>query len=161
MPLFSKKEVINLKLNSIPLKELKELALKLGIIKHNSSTEIIKDILDKQVEEKFIDEFIKQKYKIKVEERKKIISDEDLKNELKKVKTFSWGIVQGQLDQKIQTEYVRKIVRYDILINHIKSNLHNEITSLCNLYMVQPLDHCAYRRTYKLSSKGYSNNKKY
>lgn len=54
-------------------------------------------------------EFIKQKYNEKIKERRKIISDEDLKKELMKVKTFSWGVVQGQLDQKIQTEYVRKI----------------------------------------------------
>jgi len=53
-----------------------------------------------------------------------------------KVKTFSWGVVQGQLDQKIQTEYVRRIVRYDDLINNVKARLHDDVTSyvICTWY---------------------------
>ncbi len=45
-----------------------------------------------------------------------------------KVKTFSWGVVQGQLDQKIQAEYVRRIVRYEDLLNGVKARLHDDIT---------------------------------
>jgi len=65
-----------------------------------------------------------------------LISDEDLIKELHKVRDFSWGVVQGQLDQKIQTEYVRKIVRYDDLIKNVKSKLHNDVTSyaICTWY---------------------------
>jgi len=79
---------------------------------------------------------MKQQYNLKIQERKNLISDEDLKKELHKVKDFSWGVIQGQLDQKIQTEYVRKIVRYDELVNNVKSKLHNEITSyaICTWY---------------------------
>jgi len=61
--------------------------------------------------------------------RRAIISDEDLKRELMKVKTFSWGVVQGQLDQKIQAEYVRKFVRYDDLLNNVKAKLHDDVTN--------------------------------
>jgi hypothetical protein len=83
-----------------------------------------------------IDGFIKQQYSLRIKERKALISDEDLIKELHKVKDFSWGVVQGQLDQKIQTEYVRKIVRYDDLINNVKSKLHNDVTSyvICTWY---------------------------
>ena len=53
-----------------------------------------------------------------------------------KVKDFSWGVVQGQLDQKIQAEYVRKIFKYDDLINGVKAKLHNDVTSyvICTWY---------------------------
>jgi hypothetical protein len=36
-------------------------------------------------------------------------------------------VVQGQLDQKIQTEYVRRIVRYKDLLNNVKAKLHNDV----------------------------------
>jgi hypothetical protein len=53
-----------------------------------------------------------------------------------KVKSFSWGVVQGQLDQKIQTEYVRKFVRYDDLVGNVRGRLHDEVTSyvICTWY---------------------------
>ncbi len=46
-----------------------------------------------------------------------------------KVKTFSWGVVQGQLDQKIQAEYVRRIVRYEDLLSSVKAKLHDDVTN--------------------------------
>lgn len=129
MPLLSQKEVLNLKLGCIQLPQLKTLALDLGFSNRGSATEIIKRILERQPDEKTIDEFIKQKYTEKTQERRAIISDDDLKRELMKVKTFSWGVVQGQLDQKIQTEYVRKIVRYEDLLNNVKAKLHDDVTN--------------------------------
>jgi len=128
MPLLSQKEFLNLKLSCIPLPQLKILARNLGINDTGSATEIIKRILVKQPKEKTIDEFIKQKYSERIQERRAIISDEDLKEELLKVKTFSWGVVQGQLDQKIQAEYVRRIVRYEDLLNSVKAKLHDDVT---------------------------------
>ena len=128
MPLMSPREVLKLKLDSIPFPQLKELALMLGISK-GRKTEIIKEVLQGEVNEKIVDRFIKQKYEERMQNRKKLISDDELKKELLKVKTFSWGVVQGQLDQKIQTEYVRKIVRYDELLNRIKARLHDDITN--------------------------------
>ncbi len=97
MPLLSQKEVLNLKLSCIPLLKLKILARKSGVNDTGTATEIIKRIIVKQPNEKTIDEFIKQQYSEKIQERRTIISDEDLKKELLKVKTFSWGVVQGQL----------------------------------------------------------------
>lgn len=129
MPLISQKEVLNLKLSSIHLKHLRMLAQKLQISNLDTATEIIKRILESQPNEKIIDEFIKEKYIEKIQERRLIISDEDLKEELLKVKTYSWGVVQGQLDQKIQAEYVRKIVRYEDLLNNVKAKLYDEVTN--------------------------------
>jgi len=129
MPLLSQKEVLNLKLGCIPIIQLRTLALNLGVSNVGSATEIIKRILEKIPDEKTIDKFIKLKYEERIQERRFIISDEDLKKELLKVKTFSWGVVQGQLDQKIQSEYVRRIVRYEELINSVKARLHNDVTN--------------------------------
>jgi hypothetical protein len=46
-----------------------------------------------------------------------------------KVKAFSWGVIQGQLEQKIQTEYVRRIVRYEDLSNNVKAKLQGDVTN--------------------------------
>ena len=124
--LVSKKELINLKLNSLRAQELRELAESLGIDSKGKASDLIKRLID--VPEEKIDEFIKLKYQEYVEERRRIISDEELKQELMKVEEFRWGVVQGQLDQKIQTEYVRRFVRYNDLIEGVKSKLHDDIT---------------------------------
>lgn len=129
MPLLSEIEVLNLKLSCIPAIHLKALASDLKVSNDGSVSEIIKRIIEKHPDNKVIDNFIKQKYLEKIQARRALISDEELKNELLKVKTFSWGVVQGQLDQKIQTEYVRRIVRYEDLLNNVKAKLHNDITN--------------------------------
>jgi hypothetical protein len=105
--LVSKKELTNLKLRSIKSDDLKELARALGIEPRGTASDLIKRLIDIPVGK--IDEFIKRKYQEKIKKRQKIISDEELKQELLKVKEFKWGVVQGQLDQKIQTEYVRRL----------------------------------------------------
>lgn len=129
MPLLSQKEVLNLKLRSIPRYQLITLASRLGISAKGSVTEMIKLIIEKHPNGKTINEFIKQNYAKKIMARKAIISDEELKKELMKVRTFSWGVVQGQLDQKIQTEYVRRFVRYEDLLNNVKAKLHEDVTN--------------------------------
>lgn len=130
MPLLSPREVWRLKLESILLPQLKELALILGINNIGSGkAEIIRRMSQVEVDEKIVNEFIKRKYAEKIQRRREIISDEDLKKELSKVKTFSWGVIQGQLDQKIQKEYVRRIVRYDELLSNVKANLHENVTN--------------------------------
>ena len=136
MPLSSQKEVLNLKLSCIKVPELKILALDLGIYSSGKGAEIIKRIFERQPDDTLINEFIKQKYTEGIQERRDIISDEDLKKELMKVKTFSWGVVQGQLDQKIQAEYVRRIVKYNELLNNVKAKLHGDVTNyvICTWY---------------------------
>jgi phage antirepressor YoqD-like protein len=124
--LVSKKELANLKLKSIKSDNLKELGESLGTDSRGTVADLIKKLID--IPQDKIDEFIKRKYQEQVKERQKLISDEDLKQELLKVKEFKWGVVQGQLDQKIQTEYVRRFTRYDDLIQGVKSKLHDDIT---------------------------------
>lgn len=124
--LVSKKELANLKLRAIKSDDLKELAGILGVDARGTATNLIKKLID--IPQNKIDDFIKKKYQTQVKERQKLISDEALKQELLKVKEFRWGVVQGQLDQKIQTEYVRRFVRYEDLINGVKSKLHDDIT---------------------------------
>ncbi len=130
MPFLSQREVLNLKLSCIPQPQLKALAQILGINDKGSATEIIKRLIESEPDEKVIDEFIKEKYfEEKVQKRRSLISDDELKRELLKVKTFSWGVVQGQLDQKIQAEYVRRFVRYEELLNNVKAKLHDDVTN--------------------------------
>ena len=61
MPLYSKKEILNLKLNSIKSKELRVLAENLGISTKGSAAEIIKRILEMkpQPPENIVDVYIK------------------------------------------------------------------------------------------------------
>jgi len=129
MPLLSQKEVLNLKLSSIPVSQLRELALSTGVNDTGSGAELIKRLLIHSVDEQMVNRFIKQKYIKRIQDRRKIISDDELKEELMKVKSFSWGVVQGQLDQKIQTEYVRKFTRYNDLLKSVKVRLHEDVTS--------------------------------
>ncbi len=130
MPLLSRKEVLNLKLKSISLPQLRELADKLRVDSSGPVATLIKRMMEQSAIEEFsINSFIKEKYAERIRERRNLITDDELKQELMKVQNFSWGIVQGQLDQKIQREYVRKFVRYDELIGNVKNHLHNEITS--------------------------------
>jgi hypothetical protein len=126
MTLVSKKELTNLKLKAIKSEDLKELAIISGIDARGTAADLIKKLIDIPTDE--IDKFIKSKYQEQIKKRQKIISDKDLKQELQKVREFRWGVVQGQLDQKIQTEYVRRFTRYDDLINGVKSKLHEDIT---------------------------------
>mgnify|MGYP001601602415 CR=1 FL=1 len=136
MPLFSTKEVRNLKLSSIPLEQLRNFSESLRQNDAGSATDIIKRLIDIPDIDSKIDSFIKQQYTTRIRERKALISDDDLVKELYKVEDFCWGVVQGQLDQKIQAEYVRKIVRYADLISNVKAKLHSDITSyvICTWY---------------------------
>ena len=116
------------KLNTVPVPALKELAGELGLARGGRQGHII-DRLAEQDQAR-IDTFIKHKYREKVTERREnIISDQDLLAELGRVEAIDWGVVQGQLDGKIQREYVRVFTRYADLLNGIRDQLHGEITN--------------------------------
>jgi len=125
--LVSKKELANLKLKAIKAGELKELAANVGVEPKGSATDLIKKLINLSQDE--INAFIKAKYQAQVKKRQNLISDSELTKEVQKVSNFNWGVVQGQLDQKIQREYVRKFFRYNDLISGVKNKLHNDITS--------------------------------
>jgi len=137
MPLLSQKEVLNKKLQCIKAPQLRRLASKLGITDTTGRvSDITERIIQIQPDEELINNFIKKAYEEKIKERRKIILDKDLRNELMKVKTFSWSVVQGQLDQKIQSDYVRNFAKYNELLDNIKAKLHNDITNyvICTWY---------------------------
>lgn len=125
--LVSAKELTNLKLKAIKAEDLKELAVDVGVKPKGSASDLIKKLITLSQDK--IDSFIKTKYQVKVKERQGLISDEELTKEVQKVTDFNWGAVQGQLDQKIQAEYVRKFFHYEDLISGVKSRLHDDITS--------------------------------
>lgn len=125
--LVSEKELANLKLKAIKADDLKELAASVGVESKGSAGGLIKKLIG--LPQNKIDSFIKTKYQAQVRERQKLISDSELAKEVQKVTDFNWGVVQGQLDQKIQAEYVRKFFRYQDLINGVKSRLHDDVTS--------------------------------
>lgn len=109
---------------------LVEFAKSMDIDHKGNKSDIIKRIFqDGDISNDNINRFIKSKYNDLINERRDIITDDELKQELNKVKIFNWGVVQGQLDSKIQREYVRKYVKYKDLIENIKSILHSDITS--------------------------------
>jgi len=125
--LVSDKELKNLKLRSIKIGDLKDLAKSNNLTVFNNGPDTIKELM--KLDHRIIDKFIKNKYKEKVRERQGLISNTDLVSELKKVTDLTWGAVQGQLDQRIQVEYVRRYYRYDDLLANVKKTLHNTITS--------------------------------
>lgn len=125
--LVSSKELANLKLKAIKADDLKELAAGVGIEPKGSAGDLIKKLIG--LPQNKIDSFIKTKYQTQVKERQKLISDSELIKEVQKVTDFNWGVVQGQLDQKIQAEYVRRFFRYDDLISGVKRKLHDDVTS--------------------------------
>lgn len=123
--LVSKKELTNLQLKSINSGDLKELAENMGVNTNGKVTDIVKRLID--IAQNELDRFIKNKYTENIAKRQDLITDRELTHELDKVSGFRWGVVQGQLDQKIQTEYVRKYVKYDDLIKNVRNNLYGEI----------------------------------
>lgn len=127
MAIEQRKEVTD-KLNSVHVKDLRELAKLLNIDSRGRHGEIVMRLIGQNMGD--IDDFIKRKYQEKVSERRnKIISDADLISELHKVESIEWGVVQGQLDGKIQREYVRRYAQYDKLVQGVERQLHSEITN--------------------------------
>jgi len=136
--LISENEALEMKLNTITVPLLKELAKefdKKSLYKLNKSG-IIKFIIENNITHTKLNKFIKKKYNNKLKERIKIISDEELSNELHKVKTFHWGAVQGKLDKLIQKNYVREYSKYSELIDSIEKKLYETIKNyaICTWY---------------------------
>jgi len=85
MSLLNSEEVKKLKLKSIPLEGLQKLCDTAGLDNKGNKTEIIKRLINnRNITDDIIDDFIKKQYKILVSERQKLISDDDLMQELKK-----------------------------------------------------------------------------
>lgn len=128
--LVSKKELLNQKLQSIGQDRLKELAKLKSLKVSGTTTDLIKRLLGDKLPMKEIDNYITKEYAKLIKERQTgLISDNDLKKELAKLTNLNWGTVQGQLDNLIQVQYVRKFVHYHELIKAIKDKLRAQIQS--------------------------------
>ena len=122
------RELVNQKLRSIPAKDIRELARFFRLSHRGTHGEIAVRLVRQDADQ--IDAFIKRKYLEKVAARQaNQIPDVELIAELEKVESIEWGVVQGQLDGKIQREHVRRCFRLNDLINSVKSRLHDEITN--------------------------------
>ena len=116
------------KLNTVPVPDLRELAGSFNLERSGRQGHIIDRLVDQ--DQARIDAFIKRKYREKVAARREnLISDADLLAELSRVEGIDWGVVQGQLDGKIQRDYVRVCTRYDELLGRVRAQLHGEITN--------------------------------
>lgn len=54
---------------------------------------------------------------------------QEIIKELNKVDEHIWGMVQGDVDSHIQSNYVRKFYKYDDVVNAIRANLYKSIES--------------------------------
>jgi hypothetical protein len=136
MSLLSFTEVLRLELETLGLRYLRELCVRTGLNKRGNSSELVKRVIASAPDAPGIEQFIKEKYLTVIKKREALITATELKVELGKVEEFSWGIVQGLLDNKIQARYVRNHVRYDDLIRDVKKQLHDDVTSyvICTWY---------------------------
>ncbi len=124
----TEKELIQKKLSSMNRSYLVELARSYSVFTTGRVSDIVNSLIGKVTDEE-VTEFIKGKYEQQVNKRRsEQISDDDLRAELEKLESFNWGVVQGQLDQKIQRDYVRVFCRYEQLIKNVKDSLHDSIT---------------------------------
>ncbi len=100
MALLSANQALNMKLNTVPMPLLRDLARIVRVDPSGSSAVLVKRLLDANISGEVTDRFIRGSYlRERIVTRRAIISDEDLQAELSKVEDFFLGVVQGQLDQ--------------------------------------------------------------
>jgi hypothetical protein len=126
--------------NFIKLKSLKKDYLRLFCREYNidSSSNITETISaalhafdDKKISTEDINTFIKRLYeKIRKDEMELTgATHQEIVRELNKVDEHIWGMVQGDVDSHIQSNYVRKFYKYDDIVKAIRANLYNSIES--------------------------------
>ncbi len=118
-------ELKKLILQTIKKSDLIELANSFNKDSKGTIDNLITGLLNIPIDD--IRKFIKRKYQEKIEARREITPDDILKHELMKVNEVKWGVVQGELDGKIQREYVRKFYKYDELLLNAKNYLYNDV----------------------------------
>jgi len=123
-------------LTSLPRAALGKLCGSKQVYASGRKEDIVKKLVNLNLTSTEVDSFIKQGYAKLIRDRQAFISTEELKHELGKVTEFSWGVVQGALDNKIQNEYVRRYARYDELVTAVGQKLHSDVTSyvICSWY---------------------------
>ena len=120
-------ELTRQKLEGVSKDALVNLAKQVQVDHKGRQGDIVARLLN--LDTTIIDDYIRGQYKDKIMLRQEIITDQDLIIELEKVQSINWGVVQGQLDQKIQREYVRQFTHYKDLVSGVKNSLHDDITN--------------------------------
>lgn len=115
---------------------LRELASRLNIDTSGVSGKALFEFMFcKSIDNKIIDEFIREIYD---EERKERIKNEDyLYSQLFKLKVFDWGgFYQNAVEQTIVNGYVKKIQDYEQLCNSIDNDINPRLRGyiLCSWY---------------------------
>jgi hypothetical protein len=144
MAILNNRETNFIKLKSLKKENLQSFCSNFSIpaSKSASITEMIKNILvavdDGRISTEQINTYIKALY---LEIRKKETAErgathESIVEELQKVDSHVWGMVQGKADAYIQSNYVRKYFKFDDLVSALKDSLYNKMESyaLCTWY---------------------------
>jgi len=82
-------------------------------------------VLRAKVDSATIDDFIRTAYRTQKVSRN--YTRDDIHREVSKVTARAWGAVQGELDKHIQTNYVRKYLRYTELLDAVERGLHETV----------------------------------
>lgn len=138
MALVSKEEVYFLKLKTLPKDALQDLCKTYQLDTKGNIAELVNRLFVSKVAETIIDKYIKEKYREKrhKEKESKGITHEGIKKELDKIESHIWGMVQGELDNYIQQNFVRVYHRYEELLKAVEKNLYPSAKSyvLCTWY---------------------------
>jgi hypothetical protein len=142
MPILNIKEVNFIKLKSLKKAHLINFCNNFSIQLSSSITEMIRNVLtafdNNLITTQQINSYIKELFSnIRNEEIENTGASHDLiVEELNKVDSHIWGMVQGAVDSHIQANYVRKYFKFNDIINAIRSSLYSTIESytLCTWY---------------------------
>ena len=142
MAILSIRDINFIKLKSLKKDYLKKFCDRFKIQSSNNITEAIKNILlafdNGSISTRQINEYIKNLYsQIRNEEiRVTGANHESIVEELNRVDSHIWGMVQGKADAYIQSNYVRKYFKFDELVSAVRESLFNamEAYALCTWY---------------------------
>ena len=142
MAILSIRDINFIKLKSLKKDYLKKFCDRFKIQSSNNITEAIKNILlafdNGSISTRQINEYIKNLYsQIRNEEIKVTgANHESIVEELNRVDSHIWGMVQGKADAYIQSNYVRKYFKFDELVSAVRESLFNamEAYALCTWY---------------------------
>ena len=126
--------------NFIKLKSIKKEHLKVFCGLHNikfsaNMTETISAVLDDfdtgKISTEDINSFIRKLYvEIRDSEMQNTgATHQEIIKELNKIDEHIWGMVQGDVDSHIQSNYVRKFYKYDEMVSAIRTGLYKSIES--------------------------------
>lgn len=142
MGIQSIRDVNFVKLKGLKKDQLSRLCNLFGIQAKSDSVEMIKEVLSSfdsgALSTSQINNHIKTLYsQLRADEISATgASHEAIVGELQNIDSHIWGMVQGKVDNYVQSNYVRKYFRYGDLVGAVRSTLYSAIESyaLCTWY---------------------------